>query len=181
MGKCRTCVLLLAAFAVATAAAAKDLRTAMLRLVPETNWVATPGPVAVVVENRATHAEAAEFTAEFDKWLRESLRRLKFTVDDAAPTRLVIVIHELDPGNAGLRFAVGFGAGKSYVRGSVAVEQAGQAVGNLQFTARPQGFTMNGMAKEVAPAVVLKLKNGERDTELHEPNPPDEEEAAAKS
>jgi hypothetical protein len=159
----------------AAAAPAKDLRTAMIRLVPETDWKATPQAVAITIDNRATHADAAQFTAEFDKWLRESLKRLDFEIDDAAPTRLAVVIEELDPGNAALRFAVGFGAGKSYVRGLVTVEEGGQTVGRLQFTARPKGVSMNGMAKEVAPPLILKLKNGERDTELHEPNEREEE------
>jgi hypothetical protein len=48
----------------------------------------------------------------------------------------------------------------------------------MQFTARPKGFTMNMMAKEVAPPLILKIKNGERDAELHEPNA--KEENAAK-
>jgi hypothetical protein len=161
----------------ATAATAKDLRTAMIRLVPETDWRPSPQAVAIVVENKAAHADAAEFTTEFDKWLREALKRLDFTIDDNAPTRVRFTIEELDPGSAGLRFAIGFGAGKSYVRGLVAVEEAGQPIARLQFTARPKGVTMNFMAKEVAPSLVLKIKNGERDGELHEPNAKEEEPA----
>jgi hypothetical protein len=149
----------------------------MIRVVPETDWKAAPQAVAIVVENQATHAEAGAFATEFDKWLREALPRLKYTVDDAAATRLRFTIDAIDPGNAALRFAVGFGAGKSYVHGMVTVEQAGKTVGKLAFTARPKGTTMNFMAKEVAPSLVLKLHNGERDTELHEPNPPKEEKA----
>ena len=168
-------VLAVVTLAGAGAAAAKDLRTAMIRVVPETDWKATPQAVAIVVENRATHADAAEFTAEFDKWLREALPRLKYTVDDKAATRLRFTIDAIDPGSAALRFAVGFGAGKSYLHGMVTVEQSSKVVGKLAFSARPKGTTMNFMAKEVAPSLVLKLHNGERDTELHEPNPPKDE------
>jgi hypothetical protein len=161
----------------ATATTAKDLRTAMIRLVPETDWRPSPQAVAIVVENKAVHAESAQFTAEFEKWMRESLARLDFTVDDKAPTRVRFTIEELDPGNAGLRFAIGFGAGKSYVRGLVTVEEGGSPIARLQFTARPKGFSMNGMAKEVAPPLILKIKNGERDAELHEPNAKEEKPA----
>jgi hypothetical protein len=161
----------------ATAAAGKDLRTAMIRLVPETDWKPSPQEVAIVVENEATHADAAQFTTELDKWLREALTRLGFTIDDGAPTRVRFTIEELDPGSAALRFAIGFGAGKSYVRGLVTVEEAGKPVARLRFTARPKGATMSFMAKEVAPSLVLKIKNGERDGELHEPNAKEEEPA----
>lgn len=162
--------LTLALTLVATAAQAKDLRTAMIRLVPETDWTPAPQAVAISVENQATHAEAAEFAAQFDKWLRWAFPKLDFTIDDSAPTRVRFVIEEVDPGNAALRFVVGFGAGKSYIRGLVTVEEKGKATARMQFTARPKGVSMNGMAKEVAPPLLLKIKNGERDAELHTPN-----------
>jgi hypothetical protein len=172
---------LIAVALAASAAEAKDLRTAMIRLVPETDWKPQPQAVAVAVENRATHADAAEFATEFDKWLREAFPRLKYTLDDDAPTRVKVTIEEIDPGNAALRWTVGFGAGKSYIRGVVVVEEGGQEIGRLSFTARPKGVSMNGMAKEVAPPLALKLHNGERDTELHEPNEKEAEESQGAS
>jgi hypothetical protein len=155
----------------AVAAAAKDLRTAMIRLVPETDWKPAAGQsVAVVVDNAATAEKAGEFAQAFDKWLRESLPRLKYPIDEAAGTRIHVTLEEVDLGNAALRFAVGFGAGKSYVRGRMVVEQGGKPVGVFTFTGRPRSPSPEAMARELAPAVALKLHNGERDGELHEPN-----------
>jgi hypothetical protein len=161
----------LALLALAAAVAeAKDLRTAMIRLVPEADWKPSPGPVAVAVENQATHEKAAEFAQAFDKWVRQAFPELDHPLDDQASTRVRFVIEEFDPGKAALRWVVGFGAGKSYVRGVMTVEQGGKPVGELAFTGRPRSVSPDGMARELAPAVVLKLHNGERDTELHEPN-----------
>jgi hypothetical protein len=162
------------ALALAASAAAKDLRTAMIRLVPQADWKPSPGPVAVLVENHATHEKAAEFTQAFDKWVRQAFPELHYPLDEQAPTRVHFAIEEFDPGKAALRWTVGFGAGKSYVRGSMSVEQGGRQVGTLAFTGRPRSISPDGMARELAPAVVLKLHNGERDTELHEANKPSE-------
>jgi predicted TPR repeat methyltransferase len=98
------------------AAAAKDLRTAFIRLVPATDWKPTAGQaLAVEVVSESAHADAAEFVKTFDATLREQLGLvLKYKIDDKAPTKLRIVIQEFDPGSAAMRFAVGFGTGKSY-------------------------------------------------------------------
>jgi hypothetical protein len=163
----------LVALLLVAPAGAKDLRTAMLRLVPDspaTDWKPEPHPVALSVEILASGEKTAEFGAAFDKWTRWAFPKLKYKLDDGSATRVKVIVDEIDLGNAGLRFAVGFGAGKSYVRGRVLVEEGGKPVGSFTFTARPEGFSPEGMAKEVAPIVVLKLDNHERDSELHEAN-----------
>jgi hypothetical protein len=162
-------------FLLASAAGAKDLRTAMIRLVPETDWQASPRPVAVTVETAARHEKASEFGAAFDKWVRWAFPELDYPLDDAAATRVRVTVEEIDLGNAALRWTIGFGAGKSYVRGRVLVEEGGATIGSFAFTARPKGVSPEGMAKEVAPAIVLKLHKGDRDAELHEPNAGTEE------
>lgn len=67
-----------------------------------------------------------------------------------------------------MRFAVGFGTGKSYVGGSMTILEKGKEVGSFLYSSRPSNPGANLMAKQMAPGFALKIHNGERDTELHE-------------
>lgn len=179
----RLWIALLLALVVPLAASAKDLRTSTIRLVPtspESDWKPTPRSVAATVENLATGEKLAEFGAAFDKWTRYAFPKIKYKLDDAAPTKVKVIVDVVDLGSAGMRFAVGFGAGKGYVRGRVLVEEAGRQVGSFDFTARPQRYSLDGIAREIAPIVILQLDKGDRDGELHEPNPAAEAKAEAK-
>lgn len=155
--------------ALAAPATAKDLRTMAVRLVPETDWKPAAGQamdVEVVVS--ATHEDSAEFAAALDRELTEQLGRvLKYEVRDGAPTRLRVEVQQYDPGNAALRFGVGFGAGKSYIGGAITVVEGGQEKGTFMFSVRPDLPGVAGMARTAAAPLALKLDNGDRDAELH--------------
>jgi hypothetical protein len=165
----RTVLAALLVLATAASVAAKDLRTAFIRFVGESDWKPTAGqPLAVEVVSESAHEAAPEFIKTFDATLREQLGLvLKYTLDDKAPTKLRIVVQEFDPGNAAMRFAVGFGTGKSYVGGSVKVLEKGKEVGSFLYSSRPSNPGANLMAKQMAPGFALKLHKGERDPELH--------------
>jgi hypothetical protein len=158
---------------VATTAAlsAEDMRTMGIRVVPEQAWTASPGPIAVVTTNAASHEKAPLFTDDLKKWLTEAFQQLGYEVRDDAETRFTANLEIYDPGNAGLRFGVGFGAGKSHVEGSVVVERAGEVVGRYRFSARPKGMGTNFPAKEVGPPLVLQISQGVADEALHEYEP----------
>lgn len=162
-------ILALALVAGTTLAAAKDLRTAFIRLVPETDWKPVAGQaLAIEVVSESTHEAAAEFVKTFDTTLREQMGLvLKYKIDDKAPTKLRIVVGEFDPGNAALRFGVGFGAGKSYVGGSITVLEKGKETGSFLYSSRPSNPGATLMAKQMGPGFALKIHNGERDAELH--------------
>lgn len=165
----RTLVTTLVLALAAGGAVAKDLRTAFIRLVPETDWKPVAGQaLAIEVVSESTHEAAPEFVKTFDATLREQMGLvLKYKIDDKAPTKLRVVISEFDPGSAAMRFAVGFGTGKSYVGGSIIVLEKGKQVGSFLYSSRPSNPGATMMAKQMAPGFALKIQNGERDTELH--------------
>jgi hypothetical protein len=150
-------------------AAAKDLRTMAVRLVPQTDWRPVAGQaLAIEVVDAADHEDAAEFAAAFHRELSEQLGKvLEYRVDDGAATRVRFEVQEYDPGNAALRFGVGFGAGKSYVGGAVTVTEGGEEKGSFMFSVRPELPGAAAMARTAAAPLALKLHNGERDAELH--------------
>ena len=106
MRSLRRCSAAALIFMLANVVFAKDLRTAMLRLVPaspETDWKPEPRPVALKVEVLATGEKTAEFGAAFDKWTRWAFPKLKYKLDDASSTKVRVIVDEIDLGNAGLR------------------------------------------------------------------------------
>lgn len=152
----------------AVGAAAKDFRTAFVRVVPETDWKPVKGQaMAIEVVNGSENEKGGEFAGAFATELTEQLGRvLGYTIDPQATTRVKFTVAEFDPGNAGMRLGLGFG-GKAYVGGTIEVREKNKAVGSLLYSFRPNSPGASGMAREAAAGLALKLTNGERDTELH--------------
>ncbi|HEV8631565.1 MAG TPA: hypothetical protein VGV61_14705 [Thermoanaerobaculia bacterium] len=155
---------------VASAARA-DLRTKGIRLVPEKAWTATKGPVRVTHATELADPQAVEFGNLMDGWVRKACDRLHYPVADDAPVELHFTIDRFDAGSQAKRLITGFG-GQGLVVGTLVVRRGGEEVGRYRFSSKLSGgFTggsVDAMAKEVGPPLVLKLTKGESDESLHE-------------
>lgn len=149
-------------------AALADIRTKPIRLVHEVTWDAAPTTITVTGENLSDHEASAEFFRYMNEWIVDAFGRLDYTVQDDADVHFHWTLDVYDPGSAAKRWTIGFGAGKSYVQGTVTIERAGEVVGRYTFSARPKGIKPKGLAKEVGPILVLKIHQGGSDEELHE-------------
>jgi hypothetical protein len=162
-------VLVVACALFAGTALAKDFRTTFVRIVAETDWrPAKEQGLAIEVTTEATHENAAEFVTALTAELTEQFGRvLGYSVDPNASTKVKFTVVEFDPGNAALRFGVGFGTGKAYVGGTIEVLQEDAPIGSLLYSLQPSLPSPAAMARESAGVIALKLSNGERDAELH--------------
>ena len=149
-------------------AAAEDIRTLTVRVVPDTMWDAAPTAVRVQGINNADHAKSDAYSAQMNTWIEKAFTKLGYTVSGDADIVFEHTLEVLDPGSAAARFAVGFGVGKSFVEGRVTVREGETVLGQYSFSARPKGAGVKQMSKEVGPAVVLQIHNREADEKLHE-------------
>jgi hypothetical protein len=141
------------------------MRTKPIRLVHEMTWTAQVGPIAVSGVNNSDNEKAPEYLEGMNGWIVKGFEKLGYTVQDDAPTKFKWTLDIYDPGSAGKRMAIGFGAGTAHVQGTVSILQAGKVVGKYQYSARPK---MTGGAKQVGPILALKVHEGGSDEELHE-------------
>jgi hypothetical protein len=163
-------LLLLVAMAPASASGG-DLRTKSIRLVPEKAWQAQPGPIVVRGAAKDQDPKLAELMPLLDEWIRKAFTELGYSVEAKAPLTFDYTIEEFDYGQQWKRMVGGFW-GAAYVRGTILVRRGNKEVGNYRFSTKPRGGvtagSLNSMAKEIGPPLVLKLTKGESDTELHE-------------
>ena len=162
---------LVALFGAVAPTLAEDIRTRTLRLVPSKVWAMDTGLSYAVAEGKAIaeHEATAEFTGHMRDWMVNALDRLDFqTKEKGADVTLRFSVDTFDPGKAWKRFAIGFGSGNGYVRGTVTIEKKGRTVGKYQYSARLRGGGTKSVAKEVGPTIILQLRNGDVDEELHE-------------
>lgn len=170
----RTPALGLALFVLFSAIAptfAEDIRTKTLRLVPSKTWTMDPALSYSVAAGKAVadHEATAEFTGHMRDWMVNALDRLDFqTKEDGSDVTLHFSVDLLDPGKAWKRFAIGFGSGNGYVRGTVTIKKKGKTVGAYEYSARLRGGGTKSLAKEVGPTIILQLRNGDVNEELHE-------------
>ena len=154
-----------------TAAMAEDIRTRTLRLVPSKAWTLDKAATYTVAagDAKADHETTAEFTGHMRDWIAETFGRLDYqTKDQGGDVTVRFSVDVFDPGKAWKRFAIGFGSGNGYVRGTVTLEKKGRVVGRYDYSARLRGGGTKSLAKEVGPTIVLQLHNGDADEELHE-------------
>lgn len=152
-------------------ALAEDIRTRTLRLVPSKAWSMDAGATYSVAQGTANsdHEAAAEFTGYMRDWMVNALERLDYqTKDQDGDVTLRFSVDILDPGKAWKRFAIGFGSGNGYVRGTVTIEKKGRTVGRYEYSAKLRGGGTKSLAKEVGPTIILQLRNGDVDEKLHE-------------
>ena len=151
--------------------AAEDIRTRTIRVVPSQTWTAdTSGSITVApgVAN-SDHETAAEFTHHMRDYMIEGLEHLDYTTrESGGDLTFHFTVDVYDPGKAWKRFAIGFGSGNGYVRGTLTIKKAGRTVGKYDYSARLRGRGTKSLAKEVGPTLVLQVHNGEADEELHE-------------
>lgn len=153
---------------MAQGAAAKDFRTAFVRVVPETDWKPEKSQaIALEVVNAAAHEDSGAFATALSPELTEQFGRvLGFTLDPKSPIKVKFTVSEFDPGKAALRLGLGFG-GKSYVGGEIEVRDHDKVIGRLLFSFQPTTPGAAAMARESASVLALKVSNGDRDKELH--------------
>ena len=188
MSKHRWMVVMVGIVFVATLASAAraDMRTKTVRLVPEKAWTATKGPLRVSHDTALTDPKAVEFGERMDDWMVKAFEHLKYQVAADAPLDVHIDIDRFDFGSQAKRLITGFG-GKGLVVGTLVIKQGDQEVGRDRLSSHLSGGFMGGsvdaMAKEVGPPLVLKLDKGEVDDALHEgaTDAPDAEAAPAAS
>lgn len=155
----------------ATAASAEDIRTRTIHVVPSKQWKATNAATITVLPgtNKSDHKKSADFTEFMQGWMVKALDKLEYkTADEGGAVTFEYTVDVYDPGNAALRFGVGFGVGKGYARGTLTIKKKGRVVGKYAYSARLRGASTKGLAKEVGPALMLQIHNGDVDTELHE-------------
>lgn len=158
-------------FASLAPALAEDIRTRTLRLVPSKTWTMDDSLSYNVAagEAKADHEATAEFTGHMRDLMVDALNRLDFqTKDQSADVTLRFSVDIFDPGKAWKRFAIGFGSGNGYVRGTVTLEKKGKTAGTYEYSAKLRGGGTKSLAKEVGPTIILQLRNGDVDEELHE-------------
>ena len=163
-------LLLVLTFGTATSWA-EDIRTRTIRVVPSKAWKADQNATITVLPgtNNSDHAKSDLFTEHMQVWMMKALDKLEYkTAKEGGDITYSFTIDVYDPGNAALRFGVGFGVGKGYARGTLTIKKKGRVVGEYRFSARLRGAGTKGLAKEVGPALVLQVHNGDADTELHE-------------
>ena len=152
-------------------AMAEDIRTRTLRLVPSKAWTLDTAATYTVAPGvaKAEHEATTEFTGHMRDWMVEAFDRLDFqTRDEGGDVTVRFSVDIFDPGKAWKRFAIGFGSGNGYVRGTVTLEKKGRVVGQYDYSAKLRGGGTKSLAKEVGPTIVLQLRNGDADEELHE-------------
>lgn len=166
----KTALLCLALGVVVATAAAADMRTKTIRLVPDQDWKPTPQPLRITGEVFASDEHAAELKESMDKWLRTGFEKLGYEISSDAPLELHYTIDYVDWGSRVRRLVVGFN--NSGIGGAVVFRLNGEQVGKFKFSSKLRGGigggSTNAMGKEVGPPLALKLHNGERDEELHE-------------
>jgi hypothetical protein len=173
MSRHRWMVVMVGIALVATlgSAARADMRTKTVRLVPEKAWTASKGPLHVTHATALTDPKAVEFSERMDDWMVKAFEHLKYQVAAEAPVVVHIDIDRFDFGSQAKRLITGFG-GKGLVVGTLVIKQGDQEVGRYRFSSHLSGGFMGGsvdaMAKEVGPPLVLKLDKGEVDDALHE-------------
>ena len=145
--------------------AAADMRTKPIKLLHHKTWEAAPGPIAVSASNNSDHEKSQEFFEAMEGWVIAGFEKLKYTIDEEAELRFEWSLDIYDPGSAGKRMLVGFGAGTAHAQGKVTVRQGEEVVGEYEFSARPK---MKGGAKQVGPILALKIHQGGSDEALHE-------------
>lgn len=148
-----------------------DLRTKSIRLVPEKAWQAQPGPILVRGTAKDQEPKLAELMPMLDEWIGKAFSELGYSVEAKAPLTFDYTIDEFDYGKQWKRMVGGFW-GAAYVRGTIVLHRGAKEVGKYQFSTKPRGGitagSLNSMAKEIGPPLVLKLTKGETDTELHD-------------
>ena len=159
------CLVVVLTFALVASA---DLRTRTVRLVPVQDWKAAPTDIQLSVEVAGGSDEAGQFAERLEEHARGAFEKLDYTVSDSAATRIHFRIDEFDKGKWLKRYLKGDGV----VLGTITVEQGNQKLGEFRFSSRLRGglagTSVNQMAREVGPPLVLKLNNGERDEKLHD-------------
>lgn len=152
---------------VAATSAPADLRTRTIRLVADQDWNAEPTAIRVSLEVVPDDPQAREFGAKMESYLDKAFEKLGYSVSDSAPVQVRFTIDEFDKGKWVKRYFKGDGI----ILGSVVVTSGGQTVGKFRYSSRLRGgitgTSLDMMAKEVGPPLVLKLDDGERDEHLH--------------
>lgn len=149
------------------AAAHADFRTRTVRLVPDKAWQAAPAEIEVSVEVRAEGPEAEQFAASLEEYVQKAFEKLDYTVTEGAPLEVHFTVDTFDKGKWVKRYLKGDGV----VLGTITVRSGGGTVGSYRYSSKLRGglagTSVNMMAKEVGPPLVLKLTNGEEDEALH--------------
>jgi len=152
---------------LAATSAPADLRTRTVRLVADQDWNAEPTAIQVSLKVVPDDPQAQEFGTKMESYVRQAFEKLGYSVSDSAPLEVRFTIDEFDKGKWMKRYFKGDGI----ILGSVVVTSGGKTVGKFRYSSRLRGgitgTSLNMMAKEVGPPLVLKLNNGERDEHLH--------------
>lgn len=148
-------------------AASADLRTRTIRLVAEQDWTPSPTSIQIALDVTADLSDAEQFSTSMRDYVQQAFEKLDYTVSDSAPTVVRITIDEFDKGKWVKRYLKGDGI----VLGTIEITSEGKTLGRYRYSSRLRGgivgTSVNMMAKEVGPPLVLKLTNGERDEQLH--------------
>lgn len=163
------CLLLVVSMLFASGTAFGGARTKPIRLVPEEgmDWSGSPQPIAVSGELTAESEDAEKankLKQSMDEWTVKAFEKLKYSVGDSAPLKYHYTIDYIDWGSTGKQLMIGMGAGRA--EGTVVLTKDNKEVGRFRYSAKVR--ILGGAGKQIAPPLVLKLHNGERDQDLHE-------------
>jgi len=166
-GRLALATLLVLAALLGAGRADADLRTKTVRLVPDQAWQASPGKISLAVEVTAEGPEAEQFGTSLGDWVQKAFEKLDYTVSDGAPVEVRFTVDTFDKGKWVKRYLKGDGV----VLGTITIRAGGKTVGSYRYSSRLRGgfvgTSINMMAKEVGPPLVLKLTKGEQDEALH--------------